>query len=65
MTGKTRDLQNDKLYCVVADLYSGQMFGTVSGQSFGILSVTPKDAKGNKIPIEKLEDILYIVMDKN
>lgn len=59
MTGKTRDLQNDKLYCVVADLYSGQMFGTVSGQSFGILSVTPKDAKGNKIPIEKLED--YIV----
>ena len=59
MTGKTEDLQDDKLYRVVADLYSGQMLGAVSDQSFGILSVTPKDAEGNEIPIEKLED--YIV----
>ena len=59
MTGKTQDLQDDKLYRVVADLYSGQMLGAVSGQSFGILSVTPKDAEGNEIPVERLED--YIV----
>lgn len=59
MTGKTEDLQDDKLYRVVADLYSGQMLGAVSDQSFGILSVTPKDAQGNEIPIEQLED--YIV----
>lgn len=59
MTGKTEDLQDDKLYRVVADLYSGQMLGAVSGQSFGILSVTPKDAQGKEIPMEQLED--YIV----
>lgn len=59
MTGKTEDLQDDKLYRVVADLYSGQMLGAVSDQSFGILSVTPKDAEGNEIPIDQLED--YIV----
>lgn len=59
MTGNTEDLQDEKLYRVVADLYSGQMLGAVSGQSFGILSVTPKDAEGNEIPMDKLED--YIV----
>ena len=40
---------NDKLYRVVADLYSGQMLATVKGKSFGILSITPKDANGNEI----------------
>lgn len=59
MTGKTQDLQDDKLYRVVADLYSGQMLGAVSDQSYGILSVTPKDAQGNEIPVDQLED--YIV----
>ncbi len=59
MTGKTEDLQDDKLYRVVADLYSGQMLGAVSDQSFGILSVTPKDAQGKEIPMDQLED--YIV----
>lgn len=59
LSGKTEDLQDDKLYRVVADLYSGQMLGAVSDQSFGILSVTPKDAKGNEISMDDLED--YIV----
>ena len=40
---------NDKLYRVVADLYSGQMLATVKGKSFGILSITPRDANGNEI----------------
>ena len=59
MTGNAEDLQDDKLYRVVADLYSGQMLGAVSEQSFGILSVTPKDDKGNEIPMEELEN--YII----
>lgn len=59
MEGNVEELENDKLYRVVADLYSGQMLSAVSDQSFGILSVTPKDAQGN--PIENLED--FIVYD--
>lgn len=59
MEGNTQELEDDKLYRVVADLYSGQMLGAVSEQSFGILSIVPKDAQGN--PVENLED--YIVYD--
>ena len=54
--GTMTELEDDKLYRVVADLYSGQMLGTVSDQSFGILSITPRDAEGN--PVEDLEDFI-------
>ncbi|WP_191400202.1 bifunctional metallophosphatase/5'-nucleotidase [Flavonifractor sp. An306] len=47
--GTTVPLENDKLYRVVTGLYSGQMLGTVNSQSFGILTITPKDANGNVI----------------
>lgn len=47
--GTTVPLENDKLYRVVTGLYSGQMLGTVNSQSFGILTITPKDADGNVI----------------
>lgn len=57
--GTMTKLEDDKLYRVVADLYSGQMLGTVSDQSFGILSITPRDAEGN--PVEDLEN--FIVYD--
>lgn len=59
MDGEREELQDQKLYRVVADLYSGQMLGAVSARSYGILSIKPKDAQGNEIPIERLED--YIV----
>lgn len=59
MDGKKEALQDEKLYRVVADLYSGQMLGAVSAKSYGILSITPKDAQGNEIPMDRLED--YIV----
>lgn len=49
----TRPIQEDKLYRVVADLYSGQMLGAVEGQSFGLLTVTPRDEKGE--PVTDLE----------
>ena len=59
--GNLEELEDDKLYRLVADLYSGQMMGAVSEQSYGILSLVPKDAEGNEIPIENLEDhIIYV-----
>lgn len=59
MEGNEVELEDDKLYRVVADLYSGQMLGAVTDQSYGILPITPKDGKGN--PVEDLED--YIVYE--
>lgn len=45
----TEEIEDDKLYRVVAGLYSAQMLGAVEAKSFGILSVTPKDANGEPI----------------
>lgn len=47
--GTTVPLEDDKLYRVVTGLYTGQMLGTVNDQSFGILTITPKDAQGNEV----------------
>lgn len=47
--GTTVPLEDDKLYRVVTGLYTGQMLGTVNGQSFGILTITPKDDQGNEV----------------
>ena len=52
--GTAVPLEDDKLYRVVTGLYSGQMLGTVKDQSFGILTITPKDASGT--PITDFED---------
>lgn len=52
-TGRQIDIQNDQLYRVVADLYSGQMLGTVESKSFGLLTVTPRDENGE--PVTDLE----------
>ncbi len=61
MSGNVQELEDDKLYRLVADLYSGQMLGAVTEQSYGILSVVPKDAQGNEISMEDLENhIVYI-----
>lgn len=61
VSGNVQDLEDDKLYRLVADLYSGQMLGTVTEQSFGILSFAPKDAQGNEISMENLENyIIYV-----
>lgn len=56
--GKLTEPEDDKLYRVVADLYSAQMLGTVNSMSYGLLSVTPKDKDGNEI--DNYEDcIIY------
>ena len=48
------EIEDDKLYHVVTDLYTGQMLGAVMDTSYGLLSITPKDKDGN--PIKNLED---------
>ena len=47
--GNKKDFEDDKLYCVVADLYSGQMLGSVTDTSYGLLKLVPKDENGNEI----------------
>lgn len=47
--GETEEIDDDKLYRVVADLYSAQMLGMVNSMSYGLLSLAPKDAQGNLI----------------
>ena len=47
--GKVKEIENDELYRVVADLYSAQMLGMVNSMSYGLLSLVPKDAEGNEI----------------
>lgn len=47
--GELTEIDNDKLYRVVADLYSAQMLGAVTDLSKGILSLTLRDAQGNKV----------------
>ena len=43
------ELESDKLYRVVGDLYACQMIGLVNEKSKGLLSITPKDKDGNEI----------------
>lgn len=54
--GSRVEIEDDKLYRVVCDLYSGQMLGTVKDVSMGILSIQPKFADGT--PIENIEDAI-------
>lgn len=44
--GERIEIEDDKLYRGVTDLYSCQMLGSVTDMSFGILSVQPKDENG-------------------
>ncbi len=39
----------DRLYRVVTDLYSAQMFASVQEQAYGLLKIVPKDQDGNEI----------------
>ena len=54
--GNRVELDDDKLYRVVCDLYSGQMLGAVTDVSYGILSIQPKFEDGT--PIENIEDAI-------
>jgi hypothetical protein len=54
--GSRTEIDDEKLYRVVCDLYSGQMLGAVTDVSYGVLSVQPKFADGT--PIEDIEDAI-------
>jgi len=61
--GSLETIQDDQMYKVVAGMYAGQMLGQVNEKSFGLLSVTPRDAQGNPIAPDEL--VNYVVQDKN
>ena len=54
--GKRVEIDDDKLYRVVSDLYSGQMLSAVTKMSKGLLSIVPKYADGT--PIDDFEDAI-------
>lgn len=57
--GSSQEIEDDKLYRIVAGLYTGQMLPIVSEQSFGLLSVVPKRKDGTAI--DNFEDhIIYM-----
>jgi len=45
----TTEIENDKLYSVVTDLYTARMLGSVSKISMGIIKIDPKYADGTVI----------------
>ena len=57
-SGGRIELEDDKLYRVVADLYSGQMLSDVTAMSYGLLRIVPKKADGT--PIENFEDVIIM-----
>lgn len=59
--GERIEIDDDKLYRIVSDLYSGQMLSAATDVSYGLLSVVPKNADG--VPYENIEDA--IIMDRN
>ena len=61
--GTLSEIEDDKLYHVVAGMYMGQMLGSAEETSMGILTITPRDANGN--PIEVSDLVNYVVKDEN
>lgn len=59
--GSTAEIEDGRLYRVVADLYTGQMLGAVNAQSVGLLTITPRDESGAEL--EDLEG--RIIQDQN
>ena len=60
--GQRVELEDDKLYRVIADLYSGQMLSAVTKMSYGILSIVPKYPDGT--PIQDFEDVIITENDR-
>lgn len=61
--GTLEEIDDDKLYFVVAGMYMGQMLGSVEETSFGLISITPRDENGNPIATEDL--VNHVVRDEN
>ena len=61
--GSLAEIEDDKLYCVVVGMYAGQMLGSVKEKSFGLLSITPRNAEGKALSADELKD--YVIRDEN
>ena len=57
--GFREEIEDEKLYRVVAGLYSAQMLSIVGDKSFGLLSIVPKTAEG--LPVTDFEQ--HIIKD--
>ena len=57
--GTLTEIEDDKLYHVVAGMYMGQMLGSAEETSMGILTITPRDENGDPIAVEDL--VNYVV----
>ena len=49
MGGERVEIEDDKLYRVVADLYSAKLIGSVTDMSFGFIKLIPKNADGTPV----------------
>lgn len=54
----TSEINDEQLYRVVTDLYTAQMLSVVNDQSFGLLSIVPKDEHGNAV-VDFEDQIVY------
>jgi len=61
--GTLTEIEDEKLYHIVAGMYMGQMLGSAEESSMGILTITPRDASGNPIAAEEL--VNYVIKDEN
>lgn len=61
--GTLEPIEDDRLYRLVTGLYCGQMLGWAEEASFGLLSITPREADGTPIDMDRLED--YIIHGKD
>lgn len=52
--GTLTEIEDDKLYHIVAGMYMGQMLGSAEETSMGILTITPRDENGDPIAVEDL-----------
>ena len=58
LSGERMEIEKDRLYRVVADLYSLRLLGSVTDLSYGLLSIVPKNADGT--PVEVYEDTIIM-----
>ena len=61
--GSLEEIDDEKLYCDVTGMYAGQMLGSVESSSFGLISITPRDAEGNPLTADQL--VTQVIHDEN
>jgi 2',3'-cyclic-nucleotide 2'-phosphodiesterase (5'-nucleotidase family) len=61
--GTLTEIDDEKLYFVVAGMYMGQMLGSVEETSMGLLKVTPRNEKGE--PLSSDELVNYVIKDES